>query len=152
MQRLVLVMLLALPGVPRSASAQQFYHPSCFNAARTQTDMTTCAGDSFKAVDSILQVAVQERRDSLAGPRREQFDSAQAAWSAYATIECQFQASYFREGSMMSMQNAFCRGQLSTARLQALVQSLCDETRGQESFCPAARRYALPATLADPGN
>jgi uncharacterized protein YecT (DUF1311 family) len=152
MRRLVLAVLLALACVPRSASAQQFYHPACFNAARTQADMTTCAGDSYKVVDSILQRAVQERRDSLAGPRRAQFDSAQSAWSAYTAIECQFQASYFRDGTMESMQDAFCRGQLSTARLQALVGSLCDETRAQDVSCPAARRYALPASLSDPGN
>jgi uncharacterized protein YecT (DUF1311 family) len=152
MRSLALLTLLALAGTSQNAMAQQSYHPACFNAARTQADMTTCAGDSYKVVDSILQVAVQERRDSLAGARRAQFDSTQGAWSAYATIECQFQASYFRDGTMMSMQELFCRGQLGTARLQALVRSLCDETRAQQASCPAARRYALPASLADPGD
>ena len=152
MRILALLTLLALPGVSQDAWAQQSYHPSCFSAARTQAEMTVCAGDSYKVVDSILQRAVQERRDSLTGGRRAQFDSAQGAWSAYATIECQFQASYFRDGTMESMQDAFCRGQLSTARLQAVVGSLCDETRVQEASCPAARRYALPASLSDPGN
>lgn len=150
--RMALLTLLALPCLSQNAVAQQFYHPSCFNAARSQADMTTCASISSKSVDSILQVAVQERRDSLAVSRRELFDSAQSAWSAYATVECQFQASYFRDGTMEAMQEAFCRGQLSTARLQAVVRSLCDETRAQDASCPAARRYALPVSLADPGD
>ena len=130
-------------------SAQQDYHPTCLDSAKTQWELTVCAGESFKATQRRLEVLLREVRDSLPLPQRAQLDSAQTAWGIYAATECRMEAAAYEGGSMYSMQTTLCRGSLAARRIAELAPILCG-FYAPDQTCPEAERYTQPGPVRDP--
>ena len=75
-----------------------------------------------------------------------------AAWSAYATIECQFQASYFRDGTMeVDAGGILPRAAQYGAPASAGAAVSATRREAQESFMSGGTALRSPASLADPG-
>jgi uncharacterized protein YecT (DUF1311 family) len=145
MRRVTLLVLVVASAMSRPLLGQAHYYPACMDSAQTQSEMTQCAGESFKVVDRRLQQLVSELHDGLPVPQRAQLDSSQSAWVAYASVACRLQAAAFMGGTMYSMEVTLCRGSLATARIAQLTILLCDLGTPLEAPCVAAAQYESPA-------
>jgi uncharacterized protein YecT (DUF1311 family) len=133
---------------PRPGAAQQRAPAECRDSAKTQAGIAACSGDSYKAADRKLQSLVTDLRDGMPAPQRAQLDSAQRAWSAYATVQCRLEAAPYAGGTIYATQVTSCRRVLAERRIAELAPLLCRQGGQPGQPCPAADRYRPPDRAA----
>jgi uncharacterized protein YecT (DUF1311 family) len=122
---------------------------SCKNP-QTQTDMTICAGRAADAAERRMRAALARTRAAHAATAAL-LDSAQAAWSAYARRECDFEGAEFEGGSLQPMIEGQCSRGLAEQREQALARppeplAACARA-ADRARCAEAERAAADAAL-----
>ena len=98
--------------------------------AKTQAELTGCAGKAFDAADLALNATYKDVTGRLKGEeeRRKLLVSAQKAWLLYRDGECDFESSPTLGGSIHSMIVLQCRTTHTVARTKALRAMLtCEE-------------------------
>lgn len=101
----------------------------CADAA-TQSDMTACYGDAFKAADKALNATYarigQRLRDDP--DTKKLLVTAERAWVAFRDAECAFSASGAEGGTIFPMTVSICMTELTKARTAQLATFLtCEE-------------------------
>lgn len=102
---------------------------SCDGAA-TQSDMTACYADAFKAADKALNATYRKIEGRLGDnpDARKLLVAAERAWIAFRDAECAFSASGVEGGSIHPMMVSICMTDLTTARTRQLTAFLhCQE-------------------------
>lgn len=117
---------LLLAGTPALLAAQTTDDP-CPDA-RTQTEMTVCAGQMYARADTLLNERYQ-RLVRLLAPEAHRVTAlreAQRAWIRYRDAHCDFEGSEFQGGTMQPMIEALCKADLTEQRADEfakLIQS-----------------------------
>lgn len=122
MIRTLSLSVLLLAGTPALLAAQKGNDP-CPDA-RTQTEMTTCAGEHYRSADRILNERWQRLLRAMEDePERVALlREAQRAWIRFRDTQCDFEASAFEGGSMMPMVGSFCMAELTRTRAEQLSE------------------------------
>lgn len=112
------------------------YALDCKNAA-TQSEMTQCAGESFKKADAQLNKTYNAYRARLNAGQQAKLKAAQLAWIKYRDLSCEFESSGAEGGSAYAMVRAGCFTDKTTTRLTELQElSVCQEG---DLSCPAPK-------------
>lgn len=100
------------------------------DTAQTQVEMTTCAGEAFKAADARLNLSYKAAMDSMKGfdadldaqdqGAAKALRDAQRAWITFRDAECAAETFPYAGGSIEAMVKAECLARLSTARSEDL--------------------------------
>ena len=67
---------------------------------QTQTEMTQCAADAYKAADKVLNQVYQQLVAKLDDEEKAQLKEAQTAWLKYRDTNCDFVADQYKGGTM----------------------------------------------------
>lgn len=123
--------LLALCGflLIVSAAARTRQRPSnpCENGATnfTQSESTQCARKQYLAADAALNKAYAKLIATLDdAEERAKLKDAEQAWIKYRDANCEYEAFFYRGGTMRPMIHAFCLARVTEARAAELKQQL----------------------------
>lgn len=139
------LLLCAILVVPAAVRAQDRDVPTCPDSVTTQFDMRVCADQQYRQRRALLERLLGDLQSALApdateDDRRPQLDSAQVAWTAYATAHCAFVASEYSGGTLEPTVNLDCLSEVTVNRIRELAGWLCTSDTEEES-CPAADEY-----------
>ena len=119
---LVLSSLIWLAGTSVSAQKQKKPDP-CANP-QTQTEMTQCAADAYKAADKVLNQVYQQLVAKLDDDEKAQLKEAQTAWLKYRDTNCDFVADQYKGGTMRPMIYAGCLADVTKNRTSELREQI----------------------------
>ena len=119
---LVLCSLLWLAGTSVSAQKQKKPDP-CANP-QTQTEMTQCAAEAYKAADKVLNQVYQQLVAKLDDEEKAQLKEAQTAWLKYRDTNCDFVADQYKGGTMRPMIYAGCLADVTKNRTSELREQI----------------------------
>ena len=123
---LVLLIPLRLLAVPAEA-------PDC-SAPTRQADMNRCAYDDFLAANGAQAAVLKGLSQGLAVPDRHRLRTAQKAWIAWRTAQCEFESGGSSSGSAREMARWRCTARLARERTVALDKlARCPEG---DTTCP----------------
>ena len=123
---LVLCSLLWLAGTSVSAQKQKKPDP-CANP-QTQTEMTQCAAEAYKAADKVLNQVYQQLVAKLDDEEKAQLKEAQTAWLKYRDTNCDFVADQYKGGTMRPMIYAGCLEDVTKRRTSELREQIKDRS------------------------
>ena len=123
---LVLCSLLWLAGTSVSAQKQKKPDP-CANP-QTQTEMTQCAAEAYKAADKVLNQVYQQLVAKLDDEEKAQLKEAQVAWLKYRDTNCDFVADQYKGGTMRPMIYAGCLEDVTKKRTTELREQIKDRS------------------------
>ena len=123
---LVLCSLLWLAGTSVSAQKQKKPDP-CANP-QTQTEMTQCAAEAYKAADKVLNQVYQQLVAKLDDEEKAQLKEAQTAWLKYRDTNCDFVADQYKGGTMRPMIYAGCLAEVTKNRTSELREQIKDRS------------------------
>lgn len=123
---LVLCSLLWLAGTSVSAQKQKKPDP-CANP-QTQTEMTQCAAEAYKAADKVLNQVYQQLVAKLDDEEKAQLKEAQTAWLKYRDTNCDFVADQYKGGTMRPMIYAGCLADVTKRRTSELREQIKDRS------------------------
>lgn len=106
------------------------------DGAESQSDMTACYGDAFKAADKALNATYGKIAHRLRDDpdTKKLLVAAERAWVAFRDAECAFSASGAEGGSIYPMTASMCLTDLTEARTAQLEPFLhCEEG---DTSCP----------------
>jgi uncharacterized protein YecT (DUF1311 family) len=86
-----------LAGISVSAQKQKKPDP-CANP-QTQTEMTQCAAEAYKAADAVLNQVYRQLVAKLDDDEKAQLKEAQTAWLKYRDTNCDFVADQYKGGT-----------------------------------------------------
>lgn len=115
---LVLWLLLSLNISSINAQKPKKTDP-CANP-QTQTEMTRCAADAYKAADVVLNQVYQKLVAKLDDEEKAQLKEAQTAWLKYRDTNCEFVADQYKGGTMRPMIYAGCLADVTKNRTSEL--------------------------------
>ncbi len=115
--RSLLVSLVLL--IPLQLLAALADAPDC-SAPITQADMNRCAYEDFLAANGAQAAVLQGLSQGLAAPDRQRLHTAQNAWIAWRTAQCEFEAGGSSGGSARELARWTCTAQLTRERTVAL--------------------------------
>jgi uncharacterized protein YecT (DUF1311 family) len=123
--------LLALCGLLLivSAAARTRQRPSnpCENATTnfTQFESTQCARKQYLAADAALNKAYAKLIATLDdAEERAKLKDAEQAWIKYRDANCEYEAFFYRGGTMRPMIQSLCHARVTDARAAELKQQL----------------------------
>lgn len=122
----VLCSLLWLAGASVSAQKQKKPDP-CANP-QTQTEMTQCAAEAYKAADKVLNQVYQQLVAKLDDDEKAQLKEAQTAWLKYRDTNCDFVADQYKGGTMRPMIYAGCLADVTKKRTGELREQIKDRS------------------------
>ena len=130
----------ALIAGPLSAQGFLRLRTLCMDSAATQAAMVGCTETDLVAAGDRLSKLLTELRKRLPSPHFSGLDSAQAAWRVFIEVECVWEASAYRGGSLEAMMRASCLEAATWVRVRELAPLLCGLERA-EPRCRAAEPY-----------
>lgn len=113
-----ILLLLPLSGV--STKAQKPKKPDPCANPQTQTEMTQCAANAYKAADAVLNKVYQQLVAKLDDEEKAQLKEAQTAWLKYRDANCDFVADQYKGGTMRPMIYAGCLEDVTKKRTTEL--------------------------------
>jgi len=119
---LVLCSTMWLAGISVSAQKQKKPDP-CANP-QTQTEMTQCAADAYKAADAVLNQVYRQLVAKLDDDEKAQLKEAQTAWLKYRDTNCDFVADQYKGGTMRPMIYAGCLADVTKNRTSELREQI----------------------------
>ena len=119
---LVLCSTMWLTGISVSAQKQKKPDP-CANP-QTQTEMTQCAADAYKAADAVLNQVYRQLVAKLDDDEKAQLKEAQTAWLKYRDTNCDFVADQYKGGTMRPMIYAGCLADVTKNRTSELREQI----------------------------
>ncbi len=122
--KLVSLCLLLLVGSYALAQEPKKSEP-CADA-QTQTEMTICWGNQYKAADRRLNEAYKQFAAKLDEAERAQLKTAQLAWVKYRDANCEFVGDQYKGGTMRPMIAAICLTDVTDNRTRELKQQMKD--------------------------
>jgi uncharacterized protein YecT (DUF1311 family) len=122
----MLCSLLWLAG--SSASAQKQKKPDPCANPQTQTEMTQCAAEAYKAADKVLNQVYQQLVAKLDDEEKAQLKEAQTAWLKYRDTNCDFVADQYKGGTMRPMIYAGCLADVTKKRTSELREQIKDRS------------------------
>lgn len=139
------LLLCAMLVVPAAVHAQDRVPPTCPDSVTTQRDTHVCANQQYRQQSGLLERLLGDLHSALAPvageeDRRPQLDSAQVAWTAYASAHCAFVASEYAGGTLEPTVEIDCLSEVTVNRIRELAGWLCAGDSEDES-CPAADVY-----------
>ena len=123
---LVLCSTMWLAGISVSAQKQKKPDP-CANP-QTQTEMTQCAAEAYKAADKVLNQVYQQLVAKLDDEEKAQLKEAQTAWLKYRDTNCDFVADQYKGGTMRPMIYAGCLADVTKRRTSELREQIKDRS------------------------
>lgn len=114
------VLLLLLSSAVTSISAQKPKKTDPCANPQTQTEMTQCAADAYKAADKVLNQVYQNLVAKLDDEEKAQLKEAQTAWLKYRDTNCDFVADQYKGGTMRPMIYAGCLADVTKKRTSEL--------------------------------
>jgi uncharacterized protein YecT (DUF1311 family) len=105
--------------IPLRLLAAQSDAPDC-RAASTQADMNRCAYEDFLAANGAQAAVLKGLAQALAVPDRQRLRTAQKAWIAWRTAQCEFETGASSGGSAHELARWRCTGKLTRERTLAL--------------------------------
>ena len=109
---LVLLIPLRLPAVQADAL-------DC-SAPTTQADMNRCGYEDFLAANGAQAAVLKGLMQGLAAPDRQRLRTAQKAWIAWRTAQCEFESGSSSGGSARELARWSCTATLTRERTMAL--------------------------------
>ena len=109
-------LLLLIPLPPLAAQADA---PDC-SAPTTQADMNRCAYEDFLAANGAQAAVLKGLTQGLAAPDRQRLRTAQKAWIAWRTAQCEFESGASGGGSAHELARWSCAAKLTRERTVAL--------------------------------
>ena len=119
---LVFCSTMWLAGISVSAQKQKKPDP-CANP-QTQTEMTQCAADAYKAADAVLNQVYRQLVAKLDDDEKAQLKEAQTAWLKYRDTNCDFVADQYKGGTMRPMIYAGCLADVTKNRTSELREQI----------------------------
>jgi uncharacterized protein YecT (DUF1311 family) len=123
---LVLCSVLWLAGT--SINAQKPKKPDPCANPQTQTEMTQCAAEAYKAADKVLNQVYQQLVAKLDDEEKAQLKEAQTAWLKYRDTNCDFVADQYKGGTMRPMIYAGCLADVTKNRTSELREQIKDRS------------------------
>ena len=105
--------------IPLRLLAAQADAPDC-SAPTTQADMNRCAYEDFLAANGAQAAVLKGFTQGLAVPDRQRLRTAQKAWIAWRTAQCEFESGGSSGGSAREMARWSCTAKLTRERTVAL--------------------------------
>lgn len=98
------------------------------NNAMTQADINECAANDYRNADAQLNRVYTEVRKKVDPAQQIQLKNVQNAWIKFRDLDCEFQTSSVKGGSLYSATLASCLTQNAIDRTKALETLLhCEE-------------------------
>lgn len=91
---------------------------------QTQTDMTICWGNQYKAADAKLNQVYRQFTAKLDDEEKAQLKNAQTAWLKYRDTNCEFVADQYKGGTMRPMIAAICLADVTDNRTRELTAQM----------------------------
>ena len=107
-----------------SISAQKQKKPDPCANPQTQTEMTQCAADAYKAADAVLNQVYRQLVAKLDDDEKAQLKEAQTAWLKYRDTNCDFVADQYKGGTMRPMIYAGCLADVTKNRTSELREQI----------------------------
>jgi uncharacterized protein YecT (DUF1311 family) len=95
---------------------------------QTQTEMTQCAADAYKAADAVLNQVYKQLVAKLETEEKAQLKEAQTAWLKYRDTNCDFVADQYKGGTMRPMIHANCLADVTSKRTAELRTQIEDRS------------------------
>lgn len=127
--------ILVVAGLAASLFSAPAFADDCGDA-ESQSDMTACFGDAFKAADKALNATYGKIEHRLRDDpdTKKLLVAAERAWIAFRDAECAFSATGAEGGTMFPMTVSMCLTDLTEARTAQLEAFLhCEEG---DTSCP----------------
>ena len=105
--------------IPLRLLAAQADAPDC-SAPTTQADMNRCAYEDFLASNGEQAAVLMGLTQGLAAPDRQRLRTAQKAWIAWRTAQCEFESGGSSGGSARDLARWSCTAKLTRERTAAL--------------------------------
>lgn len=118
--------LLSLLVLATSISAQKRKKTGPCANPQTQTEMTQCAGNDYRAADAVLNQVYQKLVAMLDDEEKAQLKEAQNAWLKYRDRNCEFVADQYKGGTMRPMIQAMCLTDVTKTRTSELRTQIKD--------------------------
>jgi uncharacterized protein YecT (DUF1311 family) len=115
----------------------------CRDGGLTQVEMNTCASERAQAADKRLAALVAELDPDVESRGAESLASIQRRWVELRDLDCKWEQSSFRGGSIAPMLYANCLSDHTEQRINRLSMFLC-EGRGLTGPCAASQKYSSP--------
>ena len=105
--------------IPLRLLAAQADAPDC-SAPTRQADMNRCAYEDFLAANGAQAAVLTGFTQGLAVPDRQRLRTAQKAWIAWRTAQCEFESGGSSGGSARELARWSCTAKLTRERTVAL--------------------------------
>ena len=105
--------------IPMRLLAAQADAPDC-SAPTAQADMSRCAYEDFLAANGAQAAVLKSLTQGLAVPDRQRLRTAQKAWIAWRTAECEFETGGSSGASARELARWSCTAKLTRERSVAL--------------------------------
>ena len=122
--------------IPLQLLATQTDAPDCA-APTTQVDMNRCAYEDFLVANGAQAAVLKRLTQALTMPGRQRLRTAQKAWIAWRTAQCEFESSGSSGGSAHELARWSCTARLTRERTAALeTLATCPEG---DIACPGGK-------------
>ena len=126
---------------PTSPSpTKEFIQSPCEQTAITQHELNECSEERAKLSHTKLDSLIDELASQLDETRRERLIEIEAAWEKMILEHCQWQASFFDDGSIKPLWFSECLNQQYLDRIESLRLNLC-EGNGMTGECEESLKY-----------
>jgi uncharacterized protein YecT (DUF1311 family) len=95
---------------------------------QTQTEMTQCAAEAYKAADAVLNQVYKQLVAKLETEEKAQLKEAQTAWLKYRDTNGDFVADQYKGGTMRPMIYANCLEDVTSKRTAELRTQIEDRS------------------------
>ncbi len=123
---IIFLLLSLLLGGAASGQGKKKIDP-CANAL-TQSEMNQCAGKAFRAADATMNQVYRKLVSLLDEEEKPQLTEAQTAWLRYRDTNCEFVADQYKGGSIRSLIQATCLGDMTKRRTVELKTQIRERT------------------------
>jgi uncharacterized protein YecT (DUF1311 family) len=118
------ILAAALPLLLCWAAAQAAPSSKCDDSA-SQTDMTLCAENNYKAADAMLNKTYRDLLQALPDEsRKAKLKAAQRAWVVFRDAQCTYHSSEMEGGSAEPLLFAGCAATETALRINYLAREL----------------------------
>ena len=130
MRRIVLTLLAlgSLLLIVNAAARQRQQQRVPCGGEGTQFEANQCAHREYLAADAELNRVYKQLASRLEGEEeRAKLKDAETAWIGYRDANCEYEAFFYRGGTMRPLIQSFCLARVTKARAAELKQQIEDQ-------------------------
>lgn len=121
MKNLAAALLTCFALLPAAAAAPQKHAaPDPCGDPQSQAEMNICADKRFKAADAELNRAYNQLASKLEADARARLKTVEVSWLKYRDDNCDYEAAFFKGGSMRPLIYSSCMERMTRARAAEL--------------------------------